>query len=399
MGFKKNKITPDISTATIYLRGEKKTGKSTLFRDVCLLKGKGADDFGVSLVIGAENGASMLDGIIVPDHRIQTWEDFVEHVDMLVNRKTNNLGLENVRMVSIDTPDQLIPIAERQAVVEANIEAKAVAQAKKDGKFTRVRSILSAFGGFGAGKRHAIDNLIIPQIIRLQESGLGVWLIGHSKVKTVKKNDGAENVEFEKLSSSLENTYESQLSAIADTILTVTTNYNNDDYTEEERSGFNDSTKTVRIAKNFGKLRVYFRDTPLIDAGGRFAEGSVPIYLEFDNHRIDPEKFIETYEEGMRLSRLENRNELLAKLRGEISNSEDTTDNVAVSDAFDDDLKEEIIEDKAYLDKLRSEIGEKWKLEKNSAIKQKVSKYAEKRGGLSNCTEEELLEIKKLLGF
>ena len=56
------------------------------------------------------------------------------------------------------------------------------------------------------------------------------------------------------------------------------------------------ATETVR--------KLYFRGTPMIHAGGRFADGSVPEYMVFDKPNMGAE-FLKIVEEGMEKSKTE----------------------------------------------------------------------------------------------
>ena len=428
MAIKKNTLPTDIfEVPVVYLRGESKTGKSTLFRDLVQLKSNGQGDIGVIFQMGNESGATMLDGVLVSDP-ITTWKEFVEHVDMLVDRKTNGLGLENVKVVSFDTFEQMVPFSEKQGIAEGNDDAKRAHMQKRNaGQFVPIRSILSAFGGYGAGKKHVIDNLIGKQIERLNKAGIAVWIIGHSKIKTVSKMDETDKVNFEVLTSNLESTYENVLAGTASATLTVVTSYDQKDYEEEERSGFG-ATKTIRKAKNFGKLRVYFRATPKIEAGGRFSEGAVPTYLEFDDHHIDAEKFLEVFEEGLRLSQVKNRKELAEKIAREkglsVTSSGEKTPEPAANDlkpkepvpeteeleqiepVLEEVETETYIEDIPVLEdepenpedkmELLNQINAQFK-QADAKTKNEIKAIVSEYGGLTNCPKETLDKILNLL--
>ena len=61
---KLNKIVPDISKASIYVRSQRKWGKSSLFRDMIVEKYNDPEK-GLLICCGHETGATMLDDINV----------------------------------------------------------------------------------------------------------------------------------------------------------------------------------------------------------------------------------------------------------------------------------------------------------------------------------------------
>ena len=97
------------------------------------------------------------------------------------------------------------------------------------------------------------------------------------------------------LSSSLGSSYEAAFSDIFDVILTGTIDRKFDEKNDKKYT--TDSTR-----------RLYFRGTNLIEAGSRFATGSVPEYLEYPNDMdsLDFAKlFIKTVEDGLAKSKLD----------------------------------------------------------------------------------------------
>ena len=96
------------------------------------------------------------------------------------------------------------------------------------------------------------------------------------------------------LTSNLGADYEAAFGDVMDVCLTGVI----DRETETKGSGDekkNYVTDTVR--------KLYFRGTPMVDAGGRFADGTVPEYLIFDKPNMAAE-FIKIVEEGMEKSRI-----------------------------------------------------------------------------------------------
>lgn len=111
MAFKKPEIsTPsvDIEQARIYLRGVKKFGKTTLFNDIVLEKYKDAS-CGVLLGIGTEMGYKQLPNINAT--QIGTWQEMLEFKDWVLS---DDEDAKKIKIIGIDTIDELIPIVEKE---------------------------------------------------------------------------------------------------------------------------------------------------------------------------------------------------------------------------------------------------------------------------------------------
>lgn len=134
MGFQKptiNKITTDLQQLSIYLRTTKKFGKSTLFRDVILEK-YGSPEFGLSVQCGNEKGNTLLDDLNCT--QIRTYQEAVELKDWLISTKGKE---HNIKIISFDTVDELVPIFEKETIRLSNLENPT----------KRVKTINASMGG------------------------------------------------------------------------------------------------------------------------------------------------------------------------------------------------------------------------------------------------------------
>ena len=269
MAFKKptvKKTIVDISQALIYLRSTKKFGKTTLFRDIILEKYNDSK-CGVLLGIGHEYGHSLLDDL--NSTQIESWKDLE---DFLVWLSSDDEDAKKVKMISFDTIDELVPLAEAEI-------CKQWEKKKKE----KCESINEAFGGFGKGQERA-SKLIKEVIAKLRKLNMGVFAIAHTKLRTI-TDKGSEGTEgYQVLTSNLETRYESIFGDIFDVVFT-----GNIDRQIKDGVAISD------------ERRLYFRGNTRIDAGGRFAGGSVPEYMVFENENNAAE-FIRIVEEGMRNS-------------------------------------------------------------------------------------------------
>lgn len=267
------KITADISNLTIYLRSTKKFGKTTLFRDVILEK-YGDPSHGLLVGCGAECGYKMLDGLNVT--QVETWDDVIELKNWLISENGKE---HHIKIVAFDTGDELALLA----------DAKTIRLSNRENPQKPVRSIKAAMGGYTAGEKYSANNLIKPMISELSKAGFGVWVIAHTKLKTIKDKGALDEDGYMQLTSNLAADYEAAFGDCLDVCLTGLV----DRDTEERGAG---DKKKKYVTEMVRKL--YFRATDTIDAGGRFADGAVPEYMVFDKPNMAKE-FIKIVEDGI----------------------------------------------------------------------------------------------------
>lgn len=272
-----NTINADIKNVSIYLRSTKKFGKTTLFRDVILAK-YGDPARGLLVGCGNEKGYKMLDNLNCT--QVSTYKELAELKDWLIKEKGKE---HNIEIVAFDTGDEFALIADKETIRRSNLE--------NPNKPTK--SIKAAFGGFTGGEKYSANDIIKPYMTDLQDAGFGVWCIAHTKFKTIKEKGGLEEDGYMQLTSNMGADYEAAFGDIFDVVLTGVI-----DRAFEEKQ----TKDTVKKYATDTVRKLYFRGTPLIDAGGRFADGAVPEYLVFDQPNMAAE-FIKTVEEGMEKSK------------------------------------------------------------------------------------------------
>lgn len=271
-----NTIKSDIKNVSIYLRSVKKFGKSTLFRDVILAK-YGDPSRGLLVEVGMERGAALLDNVNTT--HVDSYKDLIELQKWLIEEKGKE---HNIEIVGYDVADELVPLFDKETIRQHNLE-----NPQKP-----VKSIKAAMGGYTAGEQHSAT-LMKNYFDKIKSADIQVWVLGHSKYKNIKDKANVDNEGYMQLSSNLGAAYEAALGDIFDVVLTGIIDRN------IETIGDGDNAKrhaTDAIRK------LYFRGTPEIDAGGRFAAGSVPEYLVFDKPNM-AEDFIKIVEEGMEKSK------------------------------------------------------------------------------------------------
>lgn len=254
--YKKNKVKCDIGSYIHLIRGVRKSGKTTLFRDL-LLEEYGSTDYGCQIAIGNETGADALDELIsVP---AEDWATLMEIKEDLIENRSER----EFKLICLDTVDELVKIA----------IAEIMRQHKKI-KGTAAESLNAAFGGYGAGRKK-VEDLIDGLLADLRHAGYGIFLIGHTKLKDVKEKNGDE---YQQLTSNLNSDYDGIFANKADVIMTISID------------------KTIENGAITGTKRyMHFRDDGFVDCGSRF-KGMV------DKCEYGAKNYIEAFENGVKSS-------------------------------------------------------------------------------------------------
>ena len=373
MAFQKpqiNTIKPDIKNLSIYLRSTKKFGKTTLFRDAILAK-YGDPSRGLLVGCGNEIGYKILDNLNTT--QVTTYKDLIELRDWLINEKGKE---HNIEIVAFDTGDELALIADKETIRLSNIE----------NPNKKIKSIKAAFGGYTAGEKYSANDIIKPYMTSLQNAGFGVWVIAHTKFKTIKEKGGLEEDGYMQLTSNMGADYEAAFGDIFDVTLTGVIDRDVEEKGEGDKKK-RYATDTVR--------KLYFRETPLIDAGGRFAYGAVPEYMIFDKEDMGAE-FIRVIEEGMEKSK---------KTLGKKSPTPKVEKKPEpVKEDINDDIEDEIdnidpvdespvAETSNYPEDLVGTIRTMFKDCTDKDLKAEVKGIIAQHGKLNDCDEDALKEI------
>lgn len=373
-----NVIKPDIKNLSIYLRSTKKFGKTTLFRDMILAK-YGDPSRGLLVGCGNEIGYKMLDNLNVT--QVKTYKDMTELANWLITEKGKE---HNIEIVAFDTGDELALITDAETIRQSNVENPT----------KKCKSIKGAFGGYTAGEKFSANDLIKPYMTRLQDAGFGVWVIAHTKFKTIKEKGGLDEDGYMQLSSNMGADYEAAFGDIFDVTLTGVIDR------DLETKQVGDKTKkyaTDEIRK------LYFRGTTLIDAGGRFADGAVPEFMVFDKPDMGAE-FVRVVEEGMEKSKStlgkRKSNPVVSAPKPEIqvTAEPETTKVDFLSDLEDDDLLDEtpVSEDPTeskYPTDLNGTIRTMYKECKDATLKTSVKEVIAEYGKLNDVDEDGLKRI------
>ena len=251
---KKNEINLNPLAYNVGLLGESGIGKSTLMKNVCE-KLVGEDGY-IMLDIGKEDGHKAISGIItesVPD-----WATFAEIINDIVENKDSDYP--NLKVVGIDTYDQLCDIAEKETIRLYNKKIAGTDKPKAD-------TINSAWGGFGKGLDKTID-LMLDKLWSLKSVGVSFFVIAH-----VKRTDVTDVMTEEQYTMLTASTTQKYFNAIKQKLDLVGMAYIDRDIVKYKTKKKDKDGKDIEKNKVSGESRIInFRDdTYSCDSKSRFA--------------------------------------------------------------------------------------------------------------------------------
>jgi hypothetical protein len=309
MAIRKNVILKRLSDYGHYVRGVKKVGKTTLFRDL-VLQEYGDESKGLLCSFGDEDGFKSLDRLQYEEftHWDITEEDYVQElkdnfvakleetqdgkmtVDEIYAKAeqqvsqfiekfgeqrgfvqlVDDLVLNNdeigIRFLGYDTIDKMIEVATVEVIRLSMMET---------GK--PCKSINAAFGGYGEGKKR-LAKLIQDQTTRLKQIGLCPMVLGHTKYKD--KTDEMSGAEYSQLTTSLNSDLDAIFGDTAQVVCTISID------------------KIIEEGKIIGTQRMlHFRDDGIVDCGSRFT--GMP-----DSMELSSRNYVDAFNIGVKSSYL-----------------------------------------------------------------------------------------------
>lgn len=216
-------------------------GKTTMVYEIGKLI-TGSNEGTFIITCGVENKPKHIDdafGDVAPD-----FKTFTEIVKELCENKAE---YPDTKFVAVDSMDEFARITENYVVAEWN---------KTCDINDRAKSISQAYKGFQKGESRACD-LMLNQIMKLQDAGYSLLLVGHTKTKL--KEDVITKIQFEQLTCNLDNKY---YNALKDKVNLVAMCYTENvvDNVEEKKNAF--TKKMNKIGQLTDRKRVMvFADT------------------------------------------------------------------------------------------------------------------------------------------
>ena len=364
----------EINKITGFIMGVRKFGKTSLWADMINAK-FGDPEKGLLVSCGMEHGTNMIDNIFTT--HANTWKDLVEVKDWLIKEKGNE---HNVEMVCFDSAEEFFGIAESEVIRLSILE---------NGK--KIKSIKAAYGGYTNGEKECAK-LVKKFLNDLYNAGIMPWMIGHTKLKTVKDKASLDEEGFQRLGSSLIADYESAVADCFDIIATGLIDR------EIEEKGEGDSTK--RYVKETER-RLYFRGNEIVEAGGRLKDLSIPEYIPFDQLNMG-QTFIDTIETALKNGRVDITSSEPKKVTSKKStpiNEEKPVESDPIEDDIDDidtpveEKVDETTETSTYPDDLDAVIRKMYKECKDAELKASVKNVIAEYGKLNDVDEDGLKRI------
>ena len=169
---KRSSISENLNDYSIMLCGESGIGKTTVMSRLCEME-FGEDGY-LLMNTGDEEGVSAIDDVTYED--VPSYKKYVEICNDIIKNKTTDYP--NLKIIIIDTLDQLIKATEAYAIDDWNRSNMG------NKNFKPAKSLNSVEGGFGAGY-DVVFNLIYDKVRALDKVGVKVWFVCHSKTKDI----------------------------------------------------------------------------------------------------------------------------------------------------------------------------------------------------------------------
>jgi len=251
---KKVEINLNPLAYNIGLLGESGIGKSTIMKQVCeKLVG---DEGYISLDIGKEDGHKAISGIV--SERVEDWTKFASVIDDIVENKEEDYP--NLKVIIIDTYDQLCDIAEKEVIRLWNKKCL-------ENQKPQIDTINSAFGGFGKGLDKTID-IILEKLWALKSVGVSFIIVAH-----VKRTDITDVMSEDQYSMLTASTSQKYFNAIKQKLDFLGMAYIDRDMVKVKTKKKDNNGNIIEKNKVSGESRVInFRDdTYSVDSKCRFA--------------------------------------------------------------------------------------------------------------------------------
>lgn len=258
---KKVEIDLNILRYNLGIIGEAGIGKSTVAKEICE-KLVGEDGY-ISLNIGKEDGHGAIAGIISAD--IPDWSTFRDFIDDVVENRTTDY--KDLKVVIIDTLDQLFELAEVETIRQYNKTAE-----------VKARTINQSWGGFGRGLEYTIK-LVLDALWELKDVGVSFFVIAH-----VKRTDVADIMSEEQYTVLTSNITQKYFNAVKQKLDLLGVAYIDREIVKEKTKKKDANGNYIEKGKIAAESRVIsFRDdTYSLDSKSRFANITPKIPLDAD---------------------------------------------------------------------------------------------------------------------
>lgn len=381
---KRSKISDNLYDYSIMICGESGIGKTTVISEVCE-KEFGEDGY-LLLNTGDEEGVSAIDDVTYED--VPNFKKFMEICkDIIKNKKTE---YSNLKVVIVDTLDQLIDLTQKKAIENWNRENI------KNKNFKPAKTLNSVEGGFGAGY-DVVFNMIYDQVRALRKVGVRVWYTCHSKTKDI--IDPVTSASYTTLTSNLAQRYFNDFKTKVHIVGVACL----DRSIEAEGTGRKDIITKQEITVNKvkdEKRKIVFRDDSYsVDSKSRFS-GIV------DEIPLDSDELIKALKDAIQNSKKKKKPVKNAVVKPEPEEEIEEDINDVIEDDIpetEEDLTEDVVDDinedtsDDYPEDLRDRVKEMFKACEDAELKKTIRGIIKQYGKLSDVEEDSLKEMYDLM--
>ena len=375
---KRSKISDNLYDYSIMICGESGVGKTTVISELCE-KEFGEDGY-LLLNTGDEEGVSAIDDVTYED--VPNFKRFTDICNDIIKNK--NTEYPNLKVVIIDTLDQLIACTETQAIANWNKENMG------NKNFKMAKTLNSVEGGFGAGYDVVFD-MIYDRVRALGKVGVKVWYTCHSKTKDIV--DPVTSTAYTTLTSNMPQRYFNDFKTKVHVVGVACI----DRSIEAEGTGRKDIVKHEEITINKvkdEKRKIVFRDDSYsVDSKSRFAGivNEIP---------LDSDELIKALKDAIKNSKKHHDN------KTHVKEAQKSIEEVKIepkpnfeADLEDDDLFDESpitenpVEESKYPEDLNGTIRTMYKECKDATLKASVKEVIAEYGKLNDVDENGLKRI------
>lgn len=374
---KRSVISDNLNDYSIMLCGSSGIGKTTVISEMCE-KEFGADGY-LLLNTGDEDGVSAIEGVTYED--VATFKKFDEVAKDIIKNK--NTDYPDLKVIIIDTLDQLIAATERYAIDTWNKENAT------NPKFRKAKSLNSVEGGFGAGY-DLVFNLIYDRVRELKKIGVATYYVCHSKSKDIV--DPLSSTAYTVLTSNMAQRYFNDFKTKVHVVGVCCIDRDIEEVDTGRKDIKNNAITVKRVADE--KRKIVFRDDNFsVDSKSRFA-GIV------DEIPLDSDELIKALKDAIQNSK---NGKSTVELKSASKKSSSNPEPVEEIDDDIDDVIEDIVEkvddvtDSDYPDNLADVIREQFKACTDAAKKKEIKTIIAEYGKLVDVDNDGLMKIYDIL--
>ena len=367
---KKNVVSQDLAHYSIMLMGESGIGKTTTMYKMC--EKEFGDDGYILLNMGREDGVSAINGVVYED--VENWKKFAAIVNDIVKNKDTDYP--NLKVLVIDTLDQLLEITEPEVIAMWNRE-----NLGRDG-FIPAKTLAATWNGFGRDQDKVIQ-VIWDMIWKLRKVGVQCWFTAHTKTREL--TDGLTNLTYSTISSNMMqkyfNGFKTKIAIVGVACIDRTI--------ESQGTGRKNlvTKKEVKVNRVVDERRkIIFRDDNYsVDSKSRFEH-------IVDEIPLDADAFIEALHDALK-AKAEAGTTATAKTKKKTTKKVEEVESDPLPEEFEDAVVDDVVEEEnEFPENLAKEVGALFKACKDKELKVEIRDMILEHGKSVKDVPEDVLK-------